>query len=173
MKKVAGKLRLDLSQYRDLEAFAQFGSELDPETQKALARGERLVELLKQKEREPLGVADQVAAIYSGTGGYLDRIKTERVGEFLADLRTRLHAEKAELLARIAETGLLPEEDAAELGAAIGDFVDDFGADFDENGDPLEEGESDRVRSEEERARPSRTAEAEDAAEDAKEAAPA
>ena len=84
MKKVAGKLRLDLSQYRDLEAFAQFGSELDPETQKTLNRGERLVELLKQKEREPLEVADQVAAIYSGTGGYLDRIKTERVGEFLA-----------------------------------------------------------------------------------------
>ena len=84
MKKVAGKLRLDLSQYRDLEAFAQFGSELDPETQKALTRGERLVELLKQKEREPLEVADQVASIYSGTGGYLDRIKTERVGEFLA-----------------------------------------------------------------------------------------
>ena len=98
MKKVAGKLRLDLSQYRDLEAFAQFGSELDPETQKALTRGERLVELLKQKEREPLGVADQVASIYSGTGGYLDRIKVERVGEFLADLRIRLHSEKAELL---------------------------------------------------------------------------
>ena len=84
MKKVAGKLRLDLSQYRDLEAFAQFGSELDPETQKTLNRGERLVELLKQKERDPLSVADQVASIYSGTGGYLDRIKTERVGEFLA-----------------------------------------------------------------------------------------
>ena len=87
MKKVAGKLRLDLSQYRDLEAFAQFGSELDPETQKTLNRGERLVELLKQKEREPLEMADQVAAIYSGTGGFLDRIKTERVGEFLRDLQ--------------------------------------------------------------------------------------
>src|SRR5829696_1205047 len=94
MKKVAGKLRLDLSQYRDLEAFAQFGSELDPETQKTLNRGERLVEMLKQKEREPLEVADQVAAIYSGTGGYLDRIKTERVGEFLRDLRIRLRSEK-------------------------------------------------------------------------------
>ena len=104
MKKVAGKLRLDLSQYRDLEAFAQFGSELDPETQKALTRGERLVELLKQKEREPLSVGDQVASIYSGTGGYLDRIKVERVGEFLADLRVRLHSEKAELLERIEET---------------------------------------------------------------------
>ena len=79
MKKVAGKLRLDLSQYRDLEAFAQFGSELDPETQRALARGERLVEMLNQKERQPLSVAEQVASIYAGTGGYLDRIKTERV----------------------------------------------------------------------------------------------
>ena len=95
MKKVAGKLRLDLSQYRDLEAFAQFGSELDPETQKTLNRGERLVEMLKQKEREPLEMADQVAAIYSGTGGYLDRIKTERVGEFLSDLRIRLRSEKS------------------------------------------------------------------------------
>src|SRR6187401_103474 len=107
MKKVAGKLRLDLSQYRELEAFAQFGSELDPETQKSLNRGQRLVELLKQKEREPLEMADQVAAIYSGTGGYLDRIKVERVGEFLKDLRIRLRSEKADLLKRIGETGKL------------------------------------------------------------------
>src|SRR6266487_4499940 len=160
MKKVAGKLRLDLSQYRDLEAFAQFGSELDPETQKTLNRGERLVEMLKQKEREPLEMADQVAAIYSGTGGFLDRIKTERVGEFLGDLRIRLHSEKAELLDRIAETGKLEEADEEELGAAIGDFVDDFGADFDEHGDPVEAGESDRIKSEHERTRPSRTEQA-------------
>src|SRR5438046_5431518 len=79
MKKVAGKLRLDLSRYRDLEAFAQFGSELDPETQKAVARGERLVEMLNQKERHPLSVAEQVASIYSGTGGSLDRIRRDRV----------------------------------------------------------------------------------------------
>ncbi len=141
MKKVAGKLRLDLSQYRDLEAFAQFGSELDAETQKALTRGERLVELLKQKEREPLRVADQVASIYSGTGGYLDRIKVERVGEFLGDLRARLHSEEKELLDRIEETGKLSDEDEEALGKAIGSFVDDFGADFDENGDPVEAGE--------------------------------
>ncbi len=141
MKKVAGKLRLDLSQYRDLEAFAQFGSELDAETQKALTRGERLVELLKQKEREPLGVADQVASIYSGTGGYLDRIKVERVGEFLADLRVRLHSEQQDLLDRIEETGKLEDDDEEALGKAIGAFVDDFGADFDEHGDPVEAGE--------------------------------
>jgi F-type H+/Na+-transporting ATPase subunit alpha len=160
MKKVAGKLRLDLSQYRDLEAFAQFGSELDPETQKTLNRGERLVELLKQRDRHPLAVADQVAAIHSGTGGFLDRIKTERVGEFLADLRAHLHAEKAELLARIKESGKLEGADEEELDAAIRDVVDDFGADFDEHGDPVEAGESDRVKSEEERAKPSRVEEA-------------
>src|SRR6476661_5576489 len=176
MKKVAGKLRLDLSQYRDLEAFAQFGSELDPETQKALTRGERLVELLKQKEREPLGVADQVASIYSGTGGYLDRIKVERVSEFLADLRVRLHSEKAELLKRIEDTGKLEEADEKELGDAIADFVDDFGPDFDEHGDPLEAGESDRIKSQEERARPSRVEEDESAEtenDEEKEVAPA
>src|ERR1700761_782225 len=141
MKKVAGKLRLDLSQYRDLESFAQFGSELDPETQKALTRGERLVELLKQKEREPLSVADQVASIYAGTGGYLDRIKTERVGEFLADLRVRLHSEHQDLLDRIKNTGKLPEEEERARGAAIGPFLEDFGPDFDEHGDPVEAGE--------------------------------
>jgi F-type H+/Na+-transporting ATPase subunit alpha len=171
MKKVAGKLRLELSQYRDLEAFAQFGSELDPETQKTLNRGERLVEMLKQEERKPLEMADQVAAIYSGTGGYLDRIKTERVGEFLRDLRIRLRSEKPELLERIAESGKLEEADEEELGAAIRDFVDDFGADFDEFGDPIEAGESDRVKSKEEREKPSRVEEAKAAPE--KEATPA
>ena len=162
MKKVAGKLRLDLSQYRDLEAFAQFGSELDPETQKSLNRGQRLVELLKQKEREPLSVADQVASIYSGTGGYLDRIKVDRVAEFLADLRVRLHAENKELLGRIEETGQLSDEDADALGKAIAEFVDDFGPDFDEHGEPLEEGESDRIHSKEEREAPARTADESD-----------
>ena len=120
MKKVAGKLRLDLSQYRDLEAFAQFGSELDPETQKALARGERLVEMLKQKEREPLAVADQVASIYAGTGGYLDRIKVERVGEFLArPARSGCTPRRPSCWSRIDETGKLADEDEEELGKAI------------------------------------------------------
>ena len=165
MKKVAGKLRLDLSQYRDLEAFAQFGSELDPETQKQLNRGQRLVELLKQKEREPLSVADQVASIYSGTGGYLDRIKVERVAEFLADLRTRLHSENKDLLDRIEESGKLEEDDEKALGKAIADFVDDFGPDFDEHGEALEAGESDRIHSAEEREAPARTPGSETASE--------
>ncbi|HMC06030.1 MAG TPA: F0F1 ATP synthase subunit alpha [Solirubrobacterales bacterium] len=148
MKKVAGKLRLDLSQYRDLEAFAQFGSELDPETQRTLARGERLVEMLNQKERQPLSVADQVASIYAGTGGYLDRIKADRVPGFLEDLLSRLKSEKSDLMKRITEEGELSDEDEKELGEAIAEMVDDFGPDFDEEGNPLEEGESDRVRAE-------------------------
>ncbi len=157
MKKVAGKLKLDLSQYRELEAFAQFGSELDPETQKTLTRGERLVEMLNQKERQPLSVADQVASIYAGTGGYLDRIKAEKVSDFLAGLLERLRSENAELMDSINE-GQLSDEDEETLGEAIEDYVDDFGPDFDEDGQPLEEGESDRVKSEEERAKPGRTA---------------
>jgi len=156
MKKVAGKLRLDLSQYRDLEAFAQFGSELDPETQQALARGERLVEMLNQKERQPLSVSEQVASIYSGTGGYLDRIKTERVHDFLSRLLEQLHSEQSDLMGRIEETGELSDEDEESLGKAISDILDDFGPDFDEEGQPLEEGESDRIKSEEERQKPPR-----------------
>jgi len=146
MKKVAGKLRLDLSQYRDLEAFAQFGSELDPETQRALARGERLVEMLNQTERHPLSVADQVASIYAGTGGYLDRIKTDRVQEFLERLLSGLHSEQGDLMKGINESGELSDENEKALGDAIAEAIDDFGPDFDEEGKPLEEGESDRVR---------------------------
>jgi F-type H+/Na+-transporting ATPase subunit alpha len=163
MKKVAGKLRLDLSQYRELEAFAQFGSELDPETQATLARGERMVEALNQKERQPMDMAEQVASIYAGTGGYLDRIKTERVPEFLADLLIRLHSENQDLLDRINETGEFSDEDEEALGKAIDEMVDDFGPDFDREGNPLEAGESERIKSEEARGRPARHIEGEEA----------
>jgi len=160
MKKVASQLRLDLSQYRELEAFAQFGSELDPETQKQLARGERMVEALNQTERQPMPVAEQVASIYAGTEGYLDRIKTERVAEFLADLIARLHSENKDLLDRINESGDLSDEDEELLGKAIAQMVDDFGPDFDEEGNPLEEGESDRIKRPEEREEPEERGEA-------------
>jgi F-type H+-transporting ATPase subunit alpha len=151
MKKVASQLRLDLSQYRELEAFAQFGSELDPETQKQLARGERMVEALNQKERQPMPVAEQVASIYAGTAGYLDRIKTERVGEFLENLIDRLHSDSKDLIDRINESGQLSDEDEEALGKSIAQAVDDFGPDFDQEGNPLEEGESDRVKDESQR----------------------
>src|SRR5438067_360285 len=93
MKKVAGRLKLELSQYRDLEAFAQFGSDLDVETQRTLARGERLVATLNQHERAPIAVEDQTVQVYAGTNGYLDRITSDRVGEFLEGLTQRLDAE--------------------------------------------------------------------------------
>src|SRR5205823_7975691 len=103
MKKVAGKLRIELSQYRELEAFAQFGSELDPDTQATLSRGERLVESLNQDERSPWKIEEQVAAIYSGTGGFLDRIRTDRIKEFHKMMLERLRAEKSDLMQKIAE----------------------------------------------------------------------
>src|ERR1700749_2966139 len=103
MKKVAGKLRLDLSQYRDLEAFSQFGSELDPDTQRTLARGERLVKSLNQGERSPLAVEDQVAVVYAATNGFLDRINVDRVPEFNKQLVERLHADAADTLKKLRE----------------------------------------------------------------------
>jgi F-type H+-transporting ATPase subunit alpha len=105
-----------------------------------------MVEALNQKERQPMPVAEQVASIYSGTEGYLDRIKTERVTEFLANMIDRLHAENKDLLDRINETGQLSDEDTEALGKSIAQAIDDFGPDFDKEGNPLEEGESDRIK---------------------------
>jgi F-type H+-transporting ATPase subunit alpha len=139
MKKVAGRLKLELSQYRELEAFAQFGSELDVETQKTLARGERLVKTLNQKERQPLPVEDQVVQVYAATNGYLDRIKVERVEEFLADLTLRFHSEQQELGKQIAG-GEWSDEIQQALDKFMKDFADDFGYDLDEEGQPLDEG---------------------------------
>ena len=102
-----------------------------------------------QDERNPWPVENQVAAIYAGTGGYLDRIKVERVREFLEFLLERLHAEKGDLMKKIAE-GEWEDSTEEALGKAIGEAIDDFGPDFDEEGNPLEEGESDRVKAREE-----------------------
>jgi F-type H+-transporting ATPase subunit alpha len=157
MRKVAGRLRLELSQYRELEAFAQFGSDLDADTQATLARGERLVAALNQDERDPWPIENQVAAIYAGTGGWLDRIKTERVGEFLAMLIARLHADESDLMQQIDE-GNWDDSIEERLGKAIAEAIDDFGPDFDAEGNPIEEGESDRILAEE-REREDRTEE--------------
>src|SRR5438874_489572 len=129
MKKVAGKLRLDLSQYRELEAFAQFGSELDPDTQRTLARGERLVATLNQKERDPMPVADQVVQVYAATNGYLDRIKADRVDEFLDGLSQRIRSEHDDFLQKIA-SGEWDDSMEKQLGDAIAEAIDDFGPDF-------------------------------------------
>jgi F-type H+-transporting ATPase subunit alpha len=164
MRKVAGKLRLELSQYRELEAFAQFGSDLDADTQATLNRGARLVESLNQDERDPWPIENQVAAIYSGTGGFLDRIKVERVREFLEMLLQRLRSEDPALMDEIAE-GNWDDSIEEKLGGQIADAIDDFGPDFDAEGNPLEEGESDRIRSEE-REKAGRTAEADGSGEE-------
>ena len=147
---------MELSQYRELEAFAQFGSDLDADTQATLNRGARLVEALNQEERHPLRIEDQVASIYAGTGGYLDRIKVDRVHEFLQSLLERLHAESGDLMEKIAE-GEWDDSIEAGLGDCIAEAIDDFGPDFDAEGNPLEEGESDRIMSEEEREKEART----------------
>ena len=138
MRKVAGRLKLDLSQYRELEAFSQFGSELDPETQRTLARGERLVRTLNQGEREPMPIEDQVVQIYAATNGYLDRIVVDKVQRFLRDLTDSVRGNEPELLKKIAE-GDWSDETQAAVDAAVKQFTEDFGYDLDEEGHPLEE----------------------------------
>jgi F-type H+-transporting ATPase subunit alpha len=137
MKKVAGRLKLELSQFRDLEAFAQFGSDLDADTQKTLARGERLVKMLNQNERAPLAVEDQVVAVFAATGGFLDRIATDRVPQFLDDLILRLRSAHVDVLDKI-KGGDWKDDTQEALKSAISGFGDDFGYDLDEDGQPLE-----------------------------------
>src|SRR5947208_7205320 len=143
MKRVAGRLKLELSQYRELEAFAQFGSELDVETQRTLARGERLVATLNQKERHPLPGEDQVVQIFAGMSGYLDRITVDRVPEFLTGLTERSRAEAGELLEKIGG-GDWSDETQQAVDALVSDYASDFGYDLDEEGQPLEEDDPDR-----------------------------
>jgi F-type H+-transporting ATPase subunit alpha len=138
MKKVAGRLKLELSQYRDLEAFSQFGSDLDADTQRALARGERLVTTLNQGERQPLPVEDQTVQIYAATNAFLDRLNVERVPEFLQSLTERMHAQHADLLEKIAG-GDWSEETQKAVHETLESFARDFGYDLDEEGQPLEE----------------------------------
>ena len=165
MRKVAGRLLVELSQYRELEAFAQFGSDLDADTQATLNRGARLVEVLKQDERDPWSIEDQVAAIYSGTGGYLDRIKVERVQEFLQFLLDRLACGERRADGQDRRGRVVADEIESQLGDCISEAIDDFGPDFDEEGNPLEEGESDRIKSEDERQKEARTEEGRKASE--------
>jgi F-type H+/Na+-transporting ATPase subunit alpha len=138
MKKVAGRIKLELSQYRDLEAFAQFGSDLDADTQRTLARGERLVKTLNQGERQPLAVQDQVAQIYAATNGFVDRILVERVPEFMRELVERMHAQHEDIRAPIA-AGDWSEQTQKGLHDAVAQFASDFGYDLDEEGQPLDE----------------------------------
>src|SRR5579862_222202 len=122
MKKVAGRLRLDLAQYRELEAFAQFGSELDQATQQALNRGEKMVATLNQPQYQPWPMEEQVIALYAGVHGYLDDIPTDQVPRFQEELREYVRAEHAEIYKTIRETSDLPDDVAEKLNKAIEHF---------------------------------------------------
>jgi F-type H+-transporting ATPase subunit alpha len=137
MRKVAGTLKLSLSQYRDLEAFSQFGSDLDADTRATLARGERLVATLNQNERRPMAVEDQVVQIYAATNGYVDRITLERVPKYLVDLIESVRGNEPELLKTIGG-GDWSDDTQAKLKAAIERFAEDFGYDLHEEGHPIE-----------------------------------
>ena len=126
MKKVSGSLKLDLAQFRELEAFAQFGSDLDAVTQHQLARGARLVEILKQQQYHPLPVEEQVVSIFSGVEGLLDSLKVESISRFESEMLEFLRKEKPEILNNIRTTGDLPNEAKAALKAAIEEFKAKF-----------------------------------------------
>ncbi|HEY3728056.1 MAG TPA: F0F1 ATP synthase subunit alpha [Solirubrobacteraceae bacterium] len=146
MRKVAGTLKLDLSQYRDLEAFSQFGSDLDADTKATLARGERLVSTLNQSERHPMPIERQVVQIFAATKGYLDRINVDRVSKFLDDLAESVSGNEPELLKTIAE-GDWSDSTQSSLEEAVAQFAEDFGYDLDEEGLPLEGDEPPERRS--------------------------
>jgi F-type H+/Na+-transporting ATPase subunit alpha len=126
MKQVAGTLRLDLAQYRELAAFSQFGSDLDKTTQAQLNRGRRLVEILKQGQYLPMDVELQIASIYAGTKGYLDSLRVEAVLPFEAGLHQFLKSEHADVLSAIVSTGKLEKASEEALAAAIQAFKDRF-----------------------------------------------
>jgi F-type H+-transporting ATPase subunit alpha len=125
MKKVAGRLRLDLAQYRELEAFAQFGSDLDRATQQALTRGEKMVATLNQPQYDPWPTEEQVVAIYTGINGYLDDIPTPQVQRFQDELREHMRSEGA-IYKQIRESGELPDDLAEKLNAEIEKFKHGF-----------------------------------------------
>ncbi len=128
MKKVAGTLRLDLAQYRELAAFAQFGSDLDKATKTKLTRGERLVELLKQPQYQPMPVEEQVAVLYAGTRGFLDDVAVSDAIRFGTELVDFMRNQKSDVLAEIVQTKDLGAETEKKLAAAITEFKAGFKA---------------------------------------------
>jgi F-type H+-transporting ATPase subunit alpha len=126
MKSVSGSIKLELAQYREMAAFAQFGSDLDASTQKLLNRGARLTELLKQAQFSPLPFEEQTVSIFAGTQGYLDTIDTNQVTAYEAEMLSYIRAEHAGILTTIRETKALGDAPKAELKAAL----DTFGRQF-------------------------------------------
>ena len=126
MKKVAGSIKLELAQYRELEAFSQFASDLDPVTQKQLARGARLTELLKQGQYQPLPFEEQVISIFAGVRGYLDAIPVNAVGRFEKQLLDSIRAEHKDILDAIRTSGDLAADTEAKLKTALERFAQAF-----------------------------------------------
>jgi len=126
MKQVAGRLRLDLAQYRELEAFAEFGSDLDKASQAQLDRGARIVEILKQLQYSPFPVEDQVMSIWAATNGYLDDVPLEKVGEFERGMLDHLRSRYSQLGDTIRDSGKLEESTTEQLGKAVDEFKQSF-----------------------------------------------
>jgi F-type H+-transporting ATPase subunit alpha len=147
MKEVAGSLRLDLSQYRELESFAAFASDLDATTKAQLERGARLVELLKQPQYQPLAVEEQVVSIFLGTKGHLDSVPVEDVSRFETEFLDHLRGSEDGILTEIRESQKLSDELSDKLTEAINHFKKGFAASDgssvvpDEHIDALDEGD--------------------------------
>ena len=126
MKKVSGSIKLELAQYREMAAFAQFGSDLDASTQKLLARGARLTELLKQAQFAPMPVEEQVVSIYSGTAGFIDSVETRDVTRYEAAMLSFMRSEHKDVLKTIRDTKVLDDDTTAKLKDALTAFGKQF-----------------------------------------------
>jgi F-type H+-transporting ATPase subunit alpha len=126
MKQIAGSIKLDLAQYREIAAFAQFGSDLDVSTQRLLNRGARLTELLKQPQFTPMPVEEQVVSLFAGMRGYLDKLAVANVGRFEADLLRLVRAKHQDVLDALRTGGVLTPEIEVKLKAILDEFAKDF-----------------------------------------------
>jgi len=122
MRKISGRIRLDLAQYREMAAFAQFGSDLDKATQDKLAQGERLMEVLKQPQLSPYPLEDQIAILFLAVNGYLLDVNVEKIPAFVKDFLSHLKDQKADLMGNIAETGTVSKEQEDELRLTVESF---------------------------------------------------
>ena len=126
MKSIAGTLRLDLAQFRELEAFAKFGSDLDESTLQQLNRGKIMVEILKQNQYVPMSVSNQIAIIYAGINGFLDNVGIENISKYEKELVEYLEANNQSTLDKIASSGKLDESNEQELKSALDSFTKTF-----------------------------------------------
>ena len=126
MKSIAGTLRLDLAQFRELEAFAKFGSDLDQSTLQQLNRGKIMVEILKQNQYVPMSVAQQVAIIFAGVNGYMDNVDLAKIGDYESGLMDYLSANNQEVLDSISNAGKMDEKTETSLKGALENYSNTF-----------------------------------------------